>query len=137
MGWDPSLVAKKGGGGGGGRGKKSKKQQQQQGKPAPPQPGAAATAPGPTSMGSVTAGVAGLQVATEGGGDNDDDDAGALARRVKALQKRLRQIEALEAQMAGGGELTPEQREKVGRKGMLREELGTLQAGEAKQKKGR
>ncbi len=56
----------------------------------------------------------------------------ALARRIKALQKKLRQMEELEATLVGGGGgeggLTPEQREKLGRKAAVEAELRPLQA---------
>jgi hypothetical protein len=63
------------------------------------------------------------------GGDVDGCSAAEDAvKRIRTLQKKLRQIEALEAKRSEGEELNAEQTEKITTKAALEAELFSLQS---------
>lgn len=122
MGWDPNLAA-------GHASRTVGQRRQQSSKPSSSKPKPEAKAPPSASVESVAAAVSGLRVSEPAPAPLEGE---ALARRVKGLQKKLRQIEDLEARAAGGGEegresLMPEQRGKLGRKAAVEDELRALQ----------
>lgn len=122
VGWDPNLAA-------GHASEKGGQRRQQSSKPSS-KPKPEAKAPPSVSVETVAAAVGGLRVSEPAPALLEGE---VLARRVKALQKKLRQIEELEARVAGGGgdgmeSLTPEQREKLGRKAAMEDELRALQS---------
>lgn len=119
VGWDPSLAtASKSGGGSGGTGGGGKKKRPI--KPKPPSHPEASLDGVVRGMAELQVDAAGKAAPAVGGGGN------CLGRRVRALEKRLRQIQELEARDRTA--LTPEQREKLGRKAALQEGLMDLQS---------
>ncbi|KAJ3417573.1 hypothetical protein HDV05_000030 [Chytridiales sp. JEL 0842] len=51
-------------------------------------------------------------------------DAAEMEKKLKALKKKLRQVEETEAK---GGELLPEQKEKIAKKGLIVDEINELE----------
>jgi hypothetical protein len=122
VGWDPRLDKASTTSNNNKKKKKQQQQQQQQQQQEAKTPTAAPEPPNAVVSASVelvAAGVAALGVSPPVEGE-------VLARRVKALQKKLRQIGELEARVCDGGSLTSEQREKLGRKAAVEEELRAL-----------
>ena len=62
------------------------------------------------------------------GGGGGDDPADAAQKRVRALQKKLRQIAALEEKKAGGQALGPEELAKLQQRAELEAEAAALAA---------
>ncbi len=81
------------------------------------------------------AGVAALSTAEpaapaeSGAGAGDAGAGGDAAKRLRNLQKKLRQVQQLkERAAAGGAPLEPEQLQKIAGEGALQEEIRTLEA---------
>eukprot|EP00300_Choanocystis_sp_HF-7_P002956 c12236_g1_i1.p1 GENE.c12236_g1_i1~~c12236_g1_i1.p1 ORF type:complete len:100 (+),score=34.11 c12236_g1_i1:428-727(+) len=72
--------------------------------------------------------VPGDAAAASGGQDDEGDGQSETQKKIKALNKKLRQIEQIKTSAAEGKTLDVNQKEKLGMEGKYRKELAALQA---------